>query len=312
MNKIIVTGATSMIGISIIEACLKNNVSIIYAVVRPNTTKLYRIPKDSRIHIIKCDIDEYENLPKLINGNCDVFYHIAWSATGTNRNDDVIEQSKNIEYTLEALKSAKKLNCKKFIGAGSQAEYGRLDIEKISEASPINPVQSYGIAKYAAGKLGLNLAKKLEIDFIWVRIFSIYGPYDKSSTMIASTIQKLMNNEPTSFTLGEQRWDFLYSSDAGNAFYLIGEKSIGNNVYCLGSGEARQLKEYIITIGNIVNPNNELGIGKIPYSKDQVMNLCADITKLKSDTGWYPIVTFEDGIKSIIEYINEEKNDNSI
>ena len=312
MNKIIVTGATSMIGVSIIEACLENNASIIYAVVRSNTNRLHRIPKDSRIHIIRCNIDEYENLPKIINDDCDVFYHIAWSATGSNRNNDVVEQSKNIEYTLEALKSAKKLNCKKFIGAGSQAEYGKLDIEKISEISPINPVQSYGIAKYAAGKLGLNLAKKLEIDFIWVRIFSVYGPYDKSSTMIASTIQKLMNNEPTSFTLGEQRWDFLYSSDAGNAFYLIGEKSIGNNVYCLGSGEARQLKECIITIGKIVNTNSELGIGKIPYSKEQVMNLCADITKLKSDTGWYPIVTFEDGIKSIIEYINEEKNDNSI
>ena len=311
MNKIIVTGATSMIGVSIIEACLENNVSIIYAVVRSNTNRLHRIPKDSRIHIIRCNIDEYENLPKLIKDDCDVFYHIAWSATGSNRNNDVVEQSKNIEYTLEALKSAKKLNCKKFIGAGSQAEYGKLDIEKISEISPINPVQSYGIAKYAAGKLGLNLAKKLEIDFIWVRIFSVYGPYDKSSTKIASTMQKLMNNEPTSFTLGEQRWDYLYSSDAGNAFYLIGEKSIGNNVYCLGSGEARQLKEYIITIGNIVNPNSKLGIGDIPYFEETVMNLCADVTKLKNDTGWYPTVTFEEGIKNIIEYINREKNDNS-
>lgn len=303
MKKIIVTGATSMIGVSIIEACLMEHVSKIYAVVRPNTTKQNRLPKDTRISIIECALENYGKLPKLIEDDCNVFYHVAWSVTGANRNQDIFGQAKNIEYTLDALDAAKKLKCSKFIGTGSQAEYGKLNLNKITETSPVNPVQPYGIAKYAAGKLAAEEAKKSAMDFIWVRIFSVYGKYDKPTTMIASTIKKLLLNEHTSFTAAEQRWDYLYSSDAGRAFYLIGEKSCGNKVYCLGSGQAQPLKEYIKSIGSIVNPESSLGIGEIPYSDGTVMNLCADITELRKDTGWYSEVSFEDGVKEIMDYI---------
>jgi nucleoside-diphosphate-sugar epimerase len=307
MNKIIVTGATSMIGVSIIETCLMENASKIYAVVRPATNKLERLPKDSRISVIECASEDYDNLPGLIEDCCDVFYHVAWSATGEDRNHDILGQEKNIEYTLHALNAAKQLKCIKFIGAGSQAEYGRLNLDKIKESSPVNPVQPYGIAKYAAGKLAAEQAKKMGMDFIWVRIFSVYGKYDRPTTMIADTIKKLLLDEHTSFTAAEQRWDYLYSSDAGRAFYLIGEKSTGNKVYCLGSGLAYPLKDYIKTIGNIVNPGSSLGIGEIPYPDGTVMNLCADISSLEKDTGWYPIVSFEDGVKEIMDYMKNCK-----
>ena len=305
MEKIIVTGATSMIGISIIEACLSGNALKIYAVVRPNTTKLDRLPKDVRISIVECKSEDYMKLPELIEDNCDIFYHVAWSASGENRNQDIIGQTKNIGYTLDALVAAKEMNCKKFIGTGSQAEYGKLNLDKINEISPVNPIQAYGIAKYAAGNLGKEEAKKIGMDFMWVRIFSVYGKYDKPTTMVASTIRKLLLGKHTSFTEAEQRWDYLYSADAGRAFYLIGEKSNGNKVYCLGSGQARLLKEYIKVIGNIVNPESPLGIGEIPYTEGTVMNLCADISELKKDTGWHPEVSFEEGIKEIMDYMKE-------
>ena len=96
MNVIVVTGATSMIGSALIRACLKHTVSKIYAVVRPGSGKLERLPKDSRIIIIECAADAYEKLPAMIHEKCDVFYHMAWSLTGPSRNDDLVEQAKNI------------------------------------------------------------------------------------------------------------------------------------------------------------------------------------------------------------------------
>ena len=66
MDKIIVTGATSMIGISIIEACLNGSVSKIYAVIRPGTTKRDRLPKDDRICLIECVAENYNKLEELI------------------------------------------------------------------------------------------------------------------------------------------------------------------------------------------------------------------------------------------------------
>lgn len=303
MNKIVITGATSMIGVSIIEACLKRDVNVIYAVVRPNTKNLAHIPCDERIKIVECDTSSYQMLPSLINDECDTFFHIAWSVTGRERNNDVRGQACNVVYTIDAVHAAKALGCTKFLGAGSQAEYGKLNVDRITPTTPINheSSQSYGIAKYAAGILARRECDRLGLSCFWIRIFSVYGKYDLSTTMVSSTVASLKVGKKMSFTEGKQRWDYLYSVDAGEAFYLIAEKSTTSKVYCLGGGKAKALKDYITTIRDIVNPTAELGFGEIPYTKDSVMNICADISDITKDTGWIPVTSFEDGIRELMK-----------
>lgn len=300
-NKIVViTGATSMIGTAIIRAYLHNDVETIYAVVRPNSPNLQRLPNDHRIKVIECTANEYANLTSIIREKCDTFFHVAWDGTGATRSKSIYGQAQNILFTLTALKVAKDLGCEKFIGAGSQAEYGRLDLPQIDEDSPANPVIPYGIAKYAAGKLTLVEAEKLDIECFWVRIFSVYGLFDKPTTMISNAIPKMKAGERMAFTPAIQRWDYLNADDAGRAFYLIGEKSHGRKVYCLGSGEAKELKEFIYILRDIVNPDVEVGIGDIPYKGTEIMNLCANISRIQNDTGWRPKISFEEGIRKII------------
>ena len=63
---------------------------------------------------------------------------------------------------------------------------------------------------------------------------------------------------------------------------------------------AKPLQEYIETIRDVVSPGIELKFGDIPYSDRQVMHLQADISELRNDTGFEPMVGFEDGIKEIL------------
>ena len=51
---------------------------------------------------------------------------MAWEKTYGNGRDDVAAQMKNIQYTLDAVELVKRSGCSAFIGAGSQAEYGRI------------------------------------------------------------------------------------------------------------------------------------------------------------------------------------------
>ena len=306
--NVVITGATSMIGSAIAnEFCKDSSVDKVFAIVRKNTTKTSRLPSSQKIKIIECDADEYNKLPSLIHTQCDVFYHVAWSATGEKRNEIVKEQIKNISYSLDALYAAKELKCRMFIGSGSQAEYGPLNIPSISPDSPTKPVQPYGIAKYAAGRILLEISKSIDICCVWVRVFSVYGEFDKATTMISSTILKMMKNEHISMTKGEQMWDYLYSSDAGRAFYLIGKSNIkSNKIYCLGSGHARRLIDYIMAIKSITGSSSTLGIGELNY-KNNITFLCANVSELKKDIEWEPKVSFEDGIKRIYEYYQSSK-----
>lgn len=301
MKRIVVTGATSMIGVALIEECLRHDIEI-YAVVRSSSGKAGRLPLSDKIHLTDCSLEDLSDLPGRIPGGCDTFYHIAWGNTGEARNKSTELQSRNIFYTLQAVRAAAELGCRRFIGAGSQAEYGPMDVEKISPNSPVNPSTPYGASKLAAGHLAGMLCRELGMECIWPRIFSVYGKYEKETTMVASGLRKMLAGEPTEFTPAMQRWDYLYSRDAGRAFYLIGEKGKGGSVYCVGSGQARPLKEYIEEMAALTGAGKP-GIGAKPYPPGAVMNLCADIGTLTGDTGFIPEYTFEQGIRETIEWI---------
>ena len=249
MNKIVVTGATSMIGVATINEAIKNNVEVL-AIVRPNSKNLNRLPQNRLIKVLECELDKLDTIdvsslqvrqlndnnlwvatastkPRNDDWNYEVFYHFAWGNTNkTTRNDPVL-QGKNIKYSLDAANLAKKLGCKKFIGAGSQAEYGRVE-GKLNALTPINPDIAYGMAKYAAGRLTNLRCRELDIEHIWVRILSVYGIYDNPNTMINYAIKELLSGREPEFTKCEQKWDYLFSEDAGRAFYLIGEKGKAN------------------------------------------------------------------------------------
>lgn len=290
-----------MIGTALIKECIKKGIEV-YAVLRASSGKKIRLPESEKLHMVDCSLEELETLPQKIMEKCDTFYHIAWGNTGENRNSSTELQSRNIAYTLAAVKAAYALGCRRFIGAGSQAEYGPMDVDKISPDSPVNPTTPYGAAKLASGQLARMLCKELGMECIWPRIFSVYGIYEKETTMVASGLRKMLAGEKTSFTPALQRWDYLFSADAGRAYYLIGEKGKDGAVYCVGSGKAVPLKDYIEIMAELTGAE-ETGIGARPYPAGAVMNLCADISSLTADTGFVPEYTFREGIRETITWL---------
>lgn len=290
-----------MIGTALINECIKKGIEV-YAVLRASSGKKMRLPESEKLHMVDCSLEELETLPQKIMEKCDTFYHIAWGNTGENRNSSTELQSRNIAYTLAAVKAAYALGCRRFIGAGSQAEYGPMDVAKISPDSPVNPTTPYGAAKLASGQLARMLCKELGMECIWPRIFSVYGIYEKETTMVASGLRKMLAGEKTSFTPALQRWDYLFSADAGRAYYLIGEKGKDGAVYCVGSGKAAPLKDYIEIMAELTGAE-ETGIGVRPYPAGAVMNLCADISSLTADTGFVPEYTFREGIRETITWL---------
>ena len=300
MKKVVITGATGMIAVALINYLIEKEIEVV-AICRPNSSKLRNVPKHKLVKIIECDIIDLISLKDNITENYDAFFHFAWNGTfGNSRNDSYL-QNMNIKYTLDALNLANHLGCKVFVGAGSQAEYGRVEGD-LSSTTPINPENGYGIAKYTAGKLSAIYAKQLNIKHVWARILSVYGPNDNNFTMIMSTIEKLLNGERASFTKGEQEWDYLYCDDAAKALYLMALKGKDQAVYPLGSGIHRPLSEYITILKEEIPKECEIGLGDIPYSENQVMYLCADISELTKDTGFVPKISFREGIKKTIQY----------
>lgn len=299
MNKVVITGATSMIGRTLLEYLLNKNIKVL-AIIRENSKKRKELPINKNLNIIECNLSNLNNL-EMKENDFDVFFHLAWDGTFGESRNNMYKQTQNIKYTLDAVNLAKKLGCKTFVGAGSQAEYGIVE-GIINENTNTFPENGYGIAKLTAGKMSRILANKYNIKHIWTRIFSVYGPYDREETMIMTSIKSMLNGYSPDYTKGEQIWDYIYSEDVAKAMYLIAKNGSNNEIYCIANGKSKPLKEYIKILKNKINKDIKLKLGTIPYSDKQVMNLNVDTNILKTNTGFIPETTFEEGIEKTINW----------
>lgn len=125
MKRIVITGATSFIGLHLLQEWLNEECEI-FAVVRENCQKLQKLPQNSNLHVVALNMADYDKLPHLI-GKADIFYHLAWEGTrGTARND-MERQFHNYQCSVKAFHAAEMLGCCCFVGSGSQAEYGKMN-----------------------------------------------------------------------------------------------------------------------------------------------------------------------------------------
>lgn len=298
------TGGSGPIGLALIRKLLKENVEILLFQREKSLKKIY-LPQDEHLHIEYCTIENLRNyVPK--ESDYDVFFHLAWINTDKEKRDSISDQVMNVSYACDAVELAKKMGCHSFVGAGSQAEYGRHN-EALREDTLCVPENAYGVMKLAACHATRNMCRKKGIRHMWPRILSGYGLFDNIESLQATTILKSLEGKKLEFSAGEQIWDFVYLDDIANAMYLIAKKGRDGAVYPIGSGHARPLKEYISILCDKLGKLKQMELGKIPYSDSQIMHLEADISSLQEDTGWKPEMEFEDGIIKEIEFYKEWK-----
>jgi len=301
ISSAVITGPTGAIGTALCLELAKNGVRV-FAVCRPDSHRMRAIPNHENITVVPCDAAQLHRLKELIPEGADAFFHFAWAHTiGAGRND-MGAQIQNIRYTIDAVRAAAALGCKVFLGAGSQAEYGRFE-GVLKPDTPCFPENGYGMAKLCAGQMSRTEAKKLGIDHIWIRVLSVYGPRDGAATMISSVARQLLAGQEPALTEGVQQCDYLYSGDAAKAFYLAAKHGVSGKVYPLGSGKTLPLKQYIQQMRDTIDPALPLGFGRIPYGALQVMHLQADISALSEDTGFVPCTEFTDGIHETIQWL---------
>lgn len=309
ISKIVITGATSSIGTALIDECIKQNIEVL-AIVNPGSKNIKRITRHEHVQIVECAIDQYKNVfNEKIDTKYDAFIHLAWAATqGDAARNLMIPQVRNIEYALDAVELAERLGCKVFVGAGSQAEYGRTN-DILTEKTVTRPETPYGMAKLCAGQMTRLACKQKGIRHIWPRILSAYGPNCQPQTVLNYTLTELLNGRKPSLSAGDQIWDFIYTGDVARALILLAEKGHDGEIYVIGSGVSRPLKEYLVDVKNIVekhmgNTKLELGLGEKEYNSTTVMHLACNIDKLRRDVGFELVTSFTEGIKKTIDWLS--------
>ena len=298
--RIVISGATSMIGAALANKLLDNNHEVI-AVVRPNSKKIEALNKSQNLSIVECNMEDYAELNSLIQGKVDVAVSTAWNGTrGADRNNREL-QEENYKNSVSFLNVMLSKGCQKVLTAGSQAEYGLWTRkEKLKEDVIPNPNTEYGKYKLKFYEYAKDYCKANSCMLIEPRFFSLYGPKDYEGTLVISTLKKMLENKPCELTECIQLWDFLYIDDAIAGLVKLIENDVSEGVYNFGSGYSAPLKEFITEMKEITNSDSELHYGAIPYPATGIVNVNPDVHKL-INCGWTPKVSFVDGIKDICD-----------
>lgn len=282
--KILLTGATGFIGSHIAEVLLSNGFKLILTK-RSQSSLLNCTSFLSKVTFI--DIDNADWFIEVCNLAPSMIIHAAWNGVLSNDRETWKSQLSNIDLVTKLLFIAEKCHVIKFIGLGSQAEYG-LYSGVISEKDPINPTTKYGCLKIAVSQQISSHCELNKIDWYWLRIFSVFGERESDSWLIPSVIIRMLNGEKEmDFTLGEQQYAYLYVRDLANAILKTCLIDGPSGIYNISSSQAISLKELLLTLRDKINPSFKLNFGVLSYRINQPMHIEGDSSKFISEYGFF-------------------------
>jgi UDP-glucose 4-epimerase len=296
-----VTGSTGFIGSHLIRLLLEGDCHV-GALIRPNSNPWRIRDVLTRLHIISGDLTEVDRVAPIIREfDPDIIFHLGWQGVNNRFWDDPAQVSSNLYGSLKLLKIARDVNCKCWVGLGSQAEYGPHD-GVLAEDLPTQPKTVYGVTKLCVGLLSSKLCEVYDIRFVWLRLLATYGAMDDPVHLIPYVIQCLLRGQKPVLTSGEQRWDYLYVTDAARAIWQSATCPTVQGTLNLCSGESVSVRSIVQRLRDLIDPELPLGLGEIPYNPDQSMNLEADGSLLRQITGWAPQVSLDEGLRMTVTW----------
>lgn len=292
MKSVIVTGAAGFLGINLINELLNYDV-FIYAVVRPQSEHNKRLIENASLRIIELDLAHIFELERIIDRDIDVFFHLAWQG----ERSDFYVQKANIDMTISTVEVAHKLGCRRYVATGSQAEYG-VQNDIICENTLPRPIDDYGAAKLAACILSQQRANVLGIEWIWGRVFSLFGKYEPSGRLLPDLVCALCRNEHFYLSSAKQNWDYLDAREGAKALIALADLGRNGEIYNIASGNYHPLRFFIDEIGD------EMGKKEyIHYGNDiKGYNLQPSVKKIECDTGWKSQIDFKTSVKMLNDY----------
>lgn len=305
MKTAIVTGANGFVGGALVRELLKYDYRI-YALVREGHCN--NLPQNPRVTIVPCELAEMASLKdKLPAQDYDIFYHFAWAGSAGPARADTALQLQNAQWTVDSLRVAKKLGCKRFVCAGSIMEHETMAAAYTQGNKP-GMGYIYGGGKLIAHVMCMSVAAQIGIDLIWPEITNAYGVGERSPRMINTTIQKCIRGEAPQFTAGTQNYDFVYIDDVARAFRLIGENGKPFHEYLIGSSTARPLKEFLLEMKAAIAPELDFIFGDIPFTGIDLPLSKFDCTQTEADTGFRAEIGFAEGCKRTMQWWKEQES----
>jgi UDP-glucose 4-epimerase len=299
----LVTGGAGFIGSHLVERLLRDGHTI---VVLDNFTtgrreNLTHLKDNPRLTIHEVDVANYGEIKTLFMGVDWVFHLAALADIVPSINHPLAYHHANVNGTVSVLEAARSTGVRRFAYAASSSCYGIPTEFPTSETAPIRPMYPYALTKYLGEHYVLHWNKVYKLPCISLRFFNVYGPRARTSGTYGAVFgvflaQKLAGKPFTVVGDGTQTRDFTFVTDIVDALVRAAESEIEGEIFNVGSGNTYSINTLINLLGGEV-----IYVPKRPGEPDCTF---ADIRKISRVLGWRPKVSFEDGVRIMLQNID--------
>jgi UDP-glucose 4-epimerase len=301
-RRALVTGGAGFIGSHLARALLSEGLEVV-VLDDLSKGKAENVPPGATLRV--GDVRSPDDVARALDGADVVFHEAARVSVRTSIKQFFEDAETNFMGTLNVLRCSAGRGVRKIVFASSMAVYADSPkAEPLSEEHPQEPISPYGIAKLAAERYCLQIARDSGIDCHVLRYFNTYGPgqtFTPYVGVVTIFIRRLLQGErPMIYGDGEQRRDFVHVDDVVRANLLSLRSGVGHGVFNVGTGRATSVNEIAALLGERIDP------GCAPYHVEahpgELRNSIADIARAATTLGYRPSTRLEDRIDEVIDY----------
>lgn len=244
------------------------------------------------------------DLPGLLDGVTHVFHLAAQAGVRKSWGRDFRTYTdNNVDASQRLLEACVGLPLQRFVYASSSSIYGDNAAIPMREDALPQPVSPYGVTKLAAEQLCYLYQANHGVPATSLRYFTVYGPRQRPDMGFHRFIRAAIKGEPiTLYGDGEQTRDFTFVKDAVAATAAAGTQGVPGRAYNIGGGSRVSINQVLQMIGRIAG--RPLDVRREPAQKGDMRDTFADTGLAKTDLGFAPTVSLEEGIEAEYRWLS--------
>jgi nucleoside-diphosphate-sugar epimerase len=295
VRRVLVTGASGFIGRHTLPLLVERGFEV-HAVSR---SALASLPDGVHTHSANL-LDSQQAMELVRKVQPTHLLHLAWEAV-PGRFWHSEENFQWVASTLALIREFANHSGQRFVGAGTCAEYDWSFGICNEKSTPLSPQSVYGLSKRTTFELCQSFAELRRLEFVWGRVFLLYGPHERPERLVSSVILSLLKGVEARCSHGEQIRDFLHIEDAAGAFVALLDSSIEGAVN-IGSGTPVSIRETVTLIADALGMHDRVRFGAIPPPANDPPILLPDLERIRSEIGWEPSMTLAEGVQQTVAW----------